>query len=436
MAVYAAATIAIIGTAVIEVGLRVLAPHTVDAILYRRFQGLHLAMSIAIWIMTVVLLAASGVLSFNNSREIVAQVTPEAEQQGTAAVDSLHATAITQQKATWSSDSAAIAQRYVAQVEAQGAAFDGQISAAKRELSNLYNRERRSGQSFASAKDVARQKIADLEATKASTIAGLESSKAEELATARRSYRSAVELAGQRHTAAQDSILAINQAARDERSSTVSTYGYGLAYFTLIALLVFCASVILDRIHRKGSGIEETVELSQYDVNPPAFVEAWAALRDRWQYAIRSRISAFADKTPAAPLPASPSELYDPAQLANISVTLKIEREPEEQEGENVIYIRPKRRQIGFKPESTTSEEEDSPRDLYSTPTTHETPDLRHYKQRLKFYKKRLGSHTQKKLKLERSGKEVPTRTLNAIENNKQWVEHYEQLINEALTGK
>ena len=62
----------------------------------------------------------------------------------------------------------------------------------------------------------------------------------------------------------------------------------------------------------------------------------------------------------------------------------------------------------------------------------HETPDLREWKQRLKFYKKRLGSHQQKALKYERKGEEVPKRTLDAIANNRQWVEHFTTLISQA----
>ena len=41
-----AGAVAIIGTAVLELGLRVLMPHTVDAVLYRRYSGLHLPMTI------------------------------------------------------------------------------------------------------------------------------------------------------------------------------------------------------------------------------------------------------------------------------------------------------------------------------------------------------------------------------------------------------
>lgn len=46
-------------------------------------------------------------------------------------------------------------------------------------------------------------------------------------------------------------------------------------------------------------------------------------------------------------------------------------------------------------------------------------------------YKKRLGSAEQRKIKLERAGKTVPRNTLNAINNNREWVDHYTAQIHE-----
>lgn len=433
-AFYAAGIIAVVGTAVIEVGLRVLLPHTVDAVLYGRFSGLYLPMTVAIWLCTALLLAASGALSFQNSKQIVKEYLPDAEQLATTAQDSAWNAERAALGAAFSQDSASVAGRYEALIQAEKAAYSGRIQAAKTELSNLRRKETRTGQSFASAKDDARAAIAALEADAAGKAAQLEAARADELASARRAYLDGKAAKEKRYLAAVDSVGAINRAALDERAGKVGTYGPGLAWFTLICLFILCAAVTLDRIHRKGSGIKETVELSQYDVSPPWWVNLRHAVSDRFNHAMQSRITAFADKTPPAPLPAKPAELYSPAQAANIQITLKVDHGDGNDEG--VIYIQPKRRQIGFRTEGTA----ENSRDLYSTRKEdahtkeggHEPPDLRTLKQRLKDYKKRLGSHTQKKLKLERKGQEVPARTLQAIDNNRRWVEHYIGLINQA----
>ncbi len=44
-------------------------------------------------------------------------------------------------------------------------------------------------------------------------------------------------------------------------------------------------------------------------------------------------------------------------------------------------------------------------------------------------YKKRYASHLQKKLANDRAGRKTPKRTLNAIANNRAWVEHYTALV-------
>ena len=63
LAFYIAAVIAVIGTLVLEAGLRIAVPQSVDAILYKRWSGPDLAMSISVLILSLILLATSGVLS-------------------------------------------------------------------------------------------------------------------------------------------------------------------------------------------------------------------------------------------------------------------------------------------------------------------------------------------------------------------------------------
>jgi hypothetical protein len=472
-ALYGAATIAILGTAIIEIGLRVLAPHSVDAVLYKRYKGLHLAMTIAIWIMTVMLVSTSGVLSFRNSRTIVDQFTPEAEQWSTQSADSLLQKRTSQQRRTWQSDSASIVQRYAVQIQAQTTAYDNKRKAAKRKLSNIYNQERRTGKSYATAKDRVRQQLVDIEAEKASSIASLQTQQAQSLEEANTRFQDATDQYYQRYQTTIDSISQANQGAIAQRENTVQQYGTGLGWFTVVALFVFVVSVILDRIHSKGSGIRETVELNQYDIAPNTLTEAWSALRERIQYSVRYRVKAFADKTPPAPLPSSPNELYDPTQLTNITINVKLD--PESNTEERVIYVQPKRRQIGFQsappanpatsPIAQSNKQclntennnltKREPTDSNKTPTEHEAgegqspntnascavkgtpapheelsmPDLL---QRLKMYKKRVGKHEQKKRTAEQAGKPVPKRTLNAIENNRNWVCHYQSRINKA----
>ena len=444
LAIYPAAAVAIIGTAVLEIGLRVTIPQAVDAVLYKRWQGLHLAMSIAVFILGFVLLATSGILSYQNSKTVVDAVVVEPERDSLAIQGAQIDYNANQAKAAeaYRSDSTATAQRYQERLAAEQTAYAGKIGAAKRELSNVYNRERRTGQSFATAKDAARQKIANLEAEEATAIAGIKAEEGEALAALLAEHKAALAEIKTTYQEATASLEGEFQEAKGERAATVDGYGGSLAYFTVICLFIFLSAVILERIHAKGSGIEETVELAQHDISPPALTEAWSALTERLPVNLRQRITAFAEKTPPPPLPPSPAELYDPTALANVEVRLQLEREQEEP----VIQVRPKRRQIGFlraDPErdlNSTRKKQDheaeTPPDALpegADPETLAKLNTGQLKQRLKMYKKRLGRHTQKKLKAERAGDAPSDRTLNAIENNEQWVQLYQHLLNERL---
>jgi len=50
-------------------------------------------------------------------------------------------------------------------------------------------------------------------------------------------------------------------------------------------------------------------------------------------------------------------------------------------------------------------------------------------------YLKRHARHVQKKIAAERSGAAPTKRTLDAIENNRRWIEHYRDLL-KARTGE
>ncbi|MCI5094472.1 MAG: hypothetical protein MRY86_26145, partial [Phaeodactylibacter sp.] len=232
LAIYPAAAVAIIGTAVLEIGLRVTIPQAVDAVLYKRWQGLHLAMSIAVFILGFVLLATSGILSYQNSKTVVDAVVVEPERDSLAIQGAQIDYNASQAKAAeaYRSDSTATAQRYQERLAAEQTAYAGKIGAAKRELSNVYNRERRTGQSFATAKDAARQKIANLEAEEATAIAGIKAEEGEALAALLAQHKAALAEIKTAYQEATASLEGEFQEAKGERAATVDGYGGGLAY--------------------------------------------------------------------------------------------------------------------------------------------------------------------------------------------------------------
>ena len=157
--------------------------------------------------------------------------------------------------------------------------------------------------------------------------------------------------------------------------------------------------------------MKETVQLSQYDVNPHWLTQAVEAFSERFNYTMQSAITNFSNRTPAPPLPNDISELYDPSDIAQIRARLKAE-----EAGEEEYTVSRKRREI--KPFGGKASAEDDNNLPYYT-----------LSQRYKDYRKRVSSHIQKAKKYEKKGEPVPPRTLAAIENNTVWRDHYKTLM-------
>ncbi len=440
-----AALVAALATLVIEVGLRKTFPVAVDAVLYRRWSGLELWISVFVWLLSVALFTTSGLLSFHNSRVIVDDLTPEAEQETTTQVDSIYQVETAAHRQVFVADSTLIVNNYTAKIASTGTAFDGKIKAQDEKIRGYESREVRTGKSYASRKDRVRQERAELQAEKVEALAALEAARADELTQAQADYRVQVKEAVANRKKATAEVHTTNKQAEADRLANVNKYGGGLGWFTVVCLFLFAVSVVLDRIHRKGAGITESVQIEAYDFRPGWFTEWWCAVRERINYKLHERITAFANNTPAAPKPAQPGAVYDIAEaLQHVTIKLQLEKGEDD---DKVIYLNtkepevasPRRRQIGFQKEV----EAESSCDLYSTPNTegshtkHEysTKELREAKQRLKMYKKRLGSHQQKALAQEREKGKVCKRTAEAIENNQSWVEHYTAVIDQLAEG-
>lgn len=456
-----AGIVAALATLVIEIGLRKTFPVAVDAVLYRRWSGLELWISIFVWLLSVALFTTSGLLSFHNSRVIVDDLTPEAEQQTTTSADSTYQAETAAHRQTFVADSTLIANSYAAKTTSTRAAFDGRIKAKDEKIRGYESREARTGRSYASRKDRTRQERAELEAEKAEALAALEAARADELTQARTNYREQIKEATASRKTATDEVKTANQQAEKDRLANVNKYGGGLGWFTVVCLFLFAVSVVLDRIHRKGAGITESVQIEAYDFRPGALREWWSAITERINYSLHNRITAFANETPSAPLPAQPDAVYDLAEALQ-HVTIKVELDQATSDEQKIVYLntkepeettKPKRNRIGFNRDRETTNDATNPVDpLYAanheaettnheqegttnhkaaetTKESYETTDLRHAKQQLKKYKKRLGSHQQKAIKQERDSGKVCKRTNDAIANNSQWVEHWTGVI-------
>lgn len=331
---------AIVGTAILEIGLRQFAPYSVRAILHRRFAGLDLVMTVFILATTAGLLVSSGVLSFKGSREMVAAVAPEAEQQTTTAADSAYQAARMEASSAYQLDSAAIATRYAAQIAAKRQEYDSKADIQRSRISRYKARERAENQSYATAISHIETRIATLEAERDKAVADLEARRGDELAVILQRRQTAIDQARDEYATAKGEVKQFNRESIEETESKTNKYGYGLAWFTVVCIIVFLFSVILHEVHHKGSGIELTAQPSQYDFSGSWIAEALAAANSRWQYAVRSRIHSFDSATPDPPLPVIPGALYNLAGMDQRRYQIAT---GEDDDDNRVIHLQPRR---------------------------------------------------------------------------------------------
>lgn len=302
---------AIIGAGLLEIGLRKFVPYSVRAVLFRRFSGLDLVMSIFILTVAAGLLFASGSLSFKGAKNMVEAIAPDLKERTTAAADSLYQAAQTSTHREWRRDSAAITDRYTRQIKSRRAAWESKVKLGWRDYYKYKSLEKSTGQSYASRKQSVRAKIAQTEADRDVDLAALEDRQAAELTAALDRSRVAIDDARQKWTAGKTEIAAFNLKQADKAENKVDRYGGGLAWFTILCLCVFVCSIILHEVYHKGAKIEERAEPTPYHFQQSILADFSQAVGNKWQYFARSLIQRLEEKTPPPPLPTAPSALYD-----------------------------------------------------------------------------------------------------------------------------
>jgi hypothetical protein len=330
---------ALLCASLLQTALKALFPYSVRAILFKRFTGLDLPLSIFIFLLTGALLTVSILLSYKGSQDIIDVAIAPPTEKNTNAPDSIKAATEQRAATMFTTDSATIETKYKGKIEATISNYDNQI----------FNVEKWSKG----------KKATSLRAEKVSKLATLQSEKAAEIESRSNERKATIAHATDRNDSERTDIKAANGEARTLSDNRKSKYKNYVGYFCLFLYLFFLIGFVLDEIYKKGAGIEETVLPHQRHFAPSLFAEWLEAIKARYDTFIRSKIYAFADKTNASPLPVALHGLYDfkATALKNVHT---IEVEEMDDDDTRVIKLPNKPLRIAAKKKDDTKKTDDT----------------------------------------------------------------------------
>lgn len=299
----------LLAASLLQVGLKLVFPYSVRAILFKRFTGLDLPLSIAVFILTISLLSVSVLLSYKGSQDIIDVAIAPPTAKTTTAPDSIKAVTERQANATFTTDSATIETKYKGKLEATESSYDNQIATVEK-----WSKGKRA---------------TTLRAEKVTKLATLQSDKASEIEAKATERKTTINRATDRNDTERADIKTDNSEAKVKAEQRKGKYKNYVGYFTLFCYIFFLIAFILDEIYKKGAGIDTTPIPHQRHFAPSLFSELSEAVKARIDTTLRAVIYQFADKTKASPLPNALNSLYD-FKADALKNVYQIETEPHE----------------------------------------------------------------------------------------------------------
>lgn len=251
---------ALTGTVFIEVGLRKFLPYSFRAVLYKRYQGLHLVLSILIFSAATLLLIASGTLSFYGSHSIVRHFAPPPNENSEKPFMQQREDAELKVDQRWVLDSSLVQQRYVKVREQVEAQYHQSAIAL-----------------------IGKPGYLRLQARKATELAKLEQERVQQLNTVLQRRDHELESVANRYEAKIKNLEDSNAVARTTAQKQVYRQGNNLGLFTIMCLLLLIFCIGIEETHKKGAGIAEVAPMPIGRNTPGLLTMFWSSAWRSWE---------------------------------------------------------------------------------------------------------------------------------------------------------
>ena len=281
---------ALLCAAMLQVGVKLIFPYAVRAILHKHFKGLEMALSIGIFILTVALLTCSISLSFEGSKEVAETIIKAPQAKSTTVSDSLNSAASLSGRLLYSSDSATIETKFKGKKEATESNYNARINAIER---------------------TGHKKATSLRAEIQTALGQLKTDLATELQTAGTKRDKSISTASDRNTKEVNAIGTDNATTKIEADLKKLKYKNYIGYFSMFCYLFFLSIFTLNEIYKKGAEIQTKVLPSQRHLNASLLSELKETVLEKFDVFFRTKLYAWHDRTPAQPMPTGQRTLYN-----------------------------------------------------------------------------------------------------------------------------
>jgi len=307
---------AIVGVLLIEwVGIRVALTGAVDAFLYKRWKGLNRHFSIALIVLTVVLVPSSFIMSLKGGGQIVESLKEKTEQKRTGEIEAKESVELAQLDTIYTRNILAAKETYKELInsEIQKTASDSIVKKQN------YDHWKSKGSRYKTKINNALVELQGVEAAKTARIAELKQQQATELKALQTRYdRDKAEIKNEAN--------AEISAATGKIDTKSSAFKSGTKFIVLIAMFFAVGFTVMHRIYLKGSGIEELAEPSNFFFAPTLQSERLKLAQDRYHINRRNQIAERRKELPQLMPYTSQIPVHDLATLERTILELKMQQ--------------------------------------------------------------------------------------------------------------
>lgn len=429
---------------VIEGASRIGLTYSIRAIVRKRWKGRDLVMTLFLLPMTLVFVSVGTLLSVYGADDGIKMVATPPVEQTTSEVDAITRERINTIQQEWEEEKDQVRAEYSPRIEAAQNNTASKLKLINRRLRDLTLKERRENQRYTTRKRALRTKRQETETAGVEEVGALQQAQAREMKSLRTKYKTQIDALRSDQLAAARTIATRNKEEYQEWKSDIAEYSWFLGGVVIAFMLLMIVSITIDEVHKAGAGMLEQVQPSAFHFEDGILISLKNAVGERLESWIRNLILNIERGTPETKEPVRPPLIWEreknqinskKSETGSSRKPASVKPKKWEQEAEP-LYCTPTTGagthevRAGNEQKTTVSEPSPEAREIsYTIREKHRGMNISDLTQRLKDYKKRLGTHRQKAIVQERNNGEISKRTRQAIENNKNWVVYFENLI-------